>query len=129
MLVFAMVIGCEEDNRIAITQTTEWINWIGFVWSAYNSRAGPQPLMLRQHRPHYPLTCRLLTYLLHAARSFLRATRSTASQNIPRILWNTKVYHRIHECPPPVPILSLINPVHVLTSHCLNIHFNIIYII
>jgi hypothetical protein len=37
-----------------------------------------------------------------------------------------KVYHRIHNSPPPVPILSQIDPVHVHLSHFSKIHFNII---
>ena len=54
------------------------------------------------------------------------ANRFSASQEIPRILWKLDVHYRIHKCPPPVPVLSQIDPIHTPTSHFLNIHLNII---
>ena len=54
------------------------------------------------------------------------ANRSSANQEIPRILWNTKVYFRIHNSPSPVPVLCQTYPVRAPQSHFSKICFNII---
>ena len=63
--------------------------------------------------------------LLHGAESFLRSC-SSASQEIPRILWNPKVHYRTHKYLTPVPTMSQVDPFHTITSHFLKIHLNII---
>ena len=47
-------------------------------------------------------------------------------QEIPRISRNPKVHYCTHKRPPPVSILGQPNPVHISTSHLLEIHPNII---
>ena len=67
---------------------------------------------------------RTLNYSMEQSPSS-EANWFSVSHEIPRISWNLKVHYRIHKCPPPVPILSQIDPFHFLTSHFLKIHLNI----
>ena len=53
------------------------------------------------------------------------ANRFPASRDIFLLFWNQRVYYCVYRCPPTVPILSQINPVHDL-SYFLKIHLNII---
>ena len=67
----------------------------------------------------------LLTYSMVQSPSW-KASRFAASQEIPHISRNPNVHYRIHKRPPPVSILGQLNPVHIPTSHLLEIHLNII---
>ena len=55
------------------------------------------------------------------------ANKFAASQEIPRISRNQKVHYRTHKRPPTVSILGQLNPVHISTSHLLEICPNIIH--
>ena len=67
----------------------------------------------------------LLTYSMEQSSSW-EANRFSASQEIPRIIWNPYFRYLIHKLPTPVPILIQLDPVHNLTSHFLKSHLNII---
>ena len=67
----------------------------------------------------------LLTYSMVQSPSW-EANWFAASQEIPRISRNPKVHYRTHKPPPPVSILGQPIPVHIPTSHLLEIHPNII---
>ena len=66
---------------------------------------------------------------------FWEANRTSATQEIPRILWNPIVHYRFYHKPPPVPVLIKIDSVHdpqftslryilLLSSH-LRLYFNL----
>ena len=90
------------DKRGFATQTR---------WSATNTLLEKYSLQKRHFLSCHkyvrggPLKSFLLTYSMEQSPSW-EASRFLASQEIPRILWNRKVY----KSPPPVPILSQINP-------------------
>ena len=75
---------------------------------------------------HILFSIRLLTYIMVQSPSW-EANWFAASQQISRISRNPKVHYRTHKSPPPVPILGQPNPVHIPTSHLLEIHPNIIH--
>ena len=72
-----------------------------------------------QHLPTYLLTP-WSRVLLEKPPGF------AANQEIPRILRNPKVHYRTHKRPPPVPILSQLNPGPTTPFHFLKIHLNVI---
>ena len=72
----------------------------------------------------------LFTYLLTYSmvqRPSWEANWFAASQEFPRISRNSKVHYRTHKRPTPVSILGQPNPVHIPTSHVLEIQSNIIH--
>jgi len=49
------------------------------------------------------------------------ANINLADQQIPRILWNPKVYYRVYKSSPLDPILSQMNSVHTFSHYFPNI--------
>jgi hypothetical protein len=55
--------------------------------------------------------------------SLWEAASCAATQELPSILWNRKVHHRVHKS----PILSQIDSIHINPSGLSKIHFNIVH--
>ena len=81
------------------------------------------PIYCSVFSPAFSFETYLPTYSMLESPSW-EANRFATSQEIPRILCNPKVHCHVYNCPPPVPILSQIDPVHAQTSHILKIVFD-----
>ena len=68
----------------------------------------------------------LLTYSMVQSTSW-EANWFAASQEIPRISRNPQVHYRTHKRTPTLSILGQPSPVHIPTSHLLEIHPNVIH--
>jgi hypothetical protein len=55
------------------------------------------------------------------------AANCAATQELLSILCNPEIHHRIHISPPPVPILSQIDPIPTIPSYLSKINFNILH--
>jgi hypothetical protein len=116
-----------RELRIVSPHETRW----GHLWSTtrqhyrLSQRGKNAVLRFLFPTPYLTHTTYLLTYSMEQSPSW-EAKTSWATQEIPRILWNPKVHNRIHKSPPPVPILSQIDPVHAPPSNVSQVHFNII---
>ena len=70
----------------------------------------------------------IILYYLLSPRCRVLLEKLTGLQLVkkfPAFLWNPKVHYRTHKRPPLVTVLGQPNPVHIPTSHLLEIHPNI----
>ena len=92
-----------------------------YIFRSYWPFSGNKYMIFKtRNKVHYILTYSMVQSPSWAANWF------AASQEIPYISRNPKVHYRTHKRPPPVSILGQPNPVHIPTSHLLEIHPNII---
>ena len=119
------VIPCRCLKPVASSSqhiTTFCTGWDASVYviikySLFTSGMGNDGLSSSEH---------LLTYSMVLSPSW-EANWFAASQDIPRISRNPKVHYRTHKRPPTFSNLGQPNPVHIPTSHLLEIRPNIIH--
>ena len=104
----------EWDNE---TLLNSWPVWRAFL---------PTSSECDGHYSEVHLESDFVLYLLYRTEqsSSWQANRFSAGQEIPRILWSSKVHYRIHKCPTPASVLSHIDPVHGPTRRSVLILFS-----
>ena len=103
---------------LSLTTPSHLTNYISSMFTKANRVSSCRFLFILPHTY-------LVTYSVEQSPSW-EANRFSANQEIPHILWNPKVHYHIHKSPPPVLILSQLDPVLIPKSHFLKIHLNII---
>jgi hypothetical protein len=67
-----------------------------------------------------------LNKLIPRSRFLEKLIVSSASHEVPWLIWNPKAQYHVHNSLPWIPILSLMNPIHTLPTSFLMKHSNII---
>ena len=107
-------------NKILPSSPRNFKCYIEFRCSFSNFVCGHDVTCLT-YMSYYPFLLKIiLTHSMEQSPSW-ESNRFSTSQEIPHILWKPKFHCRIHTCPPHVPILSQIDPVHTPTNHLLKI--------
>ena len=121
-------------QRLRAIETWLHVGW--YWWSnIVDGNTAGEPLNLNHSTRHqvpedinlyFETFLYLLTYSVVQSPSW-EVNGFAGSQEIPPISRNPKVHYHTHKRPPPVSILGQNNPVHLPTSHLLEIHPNIIH--
>ena len=113
-----VLLSCDALASVRWLSTVQKAMLSSYNFSLKMEAAGLFETLIKTHKL-------ILPYPMEQIPSW-EVRRFSARQVIPRILWKPKVHYCIHKCPPPVLIVSQLDPVHAHTSHFLKIPLNII---